>query len=54
MVSAKCFASKGRNGFKNVILSSFNSSMLFFRTSEYEITIGQLYLLSAFSNSFLE
>ena len=36
------------------MLFSFNSSTLFFNTSEYEITIGQLYLLSACLNSFLE
>ena len=34
--------SKGKNGFKNLISFSFNSSTLFFKTSEYEITIGQL------------
>ena len=42
IVSASFLQSKGKNGFKNLILFSFNSSTLFFKTSEYEITIGQL------------
>ena len=49
-----CFGSNGKNGFMNFISSDFNSSTLFFRTSEYEITIGQLYLLFASWYSFLE
>ena len=36
------FASNGKNGFKNFILLFFNDSTLFFITSEYDITIGQL------------
>ena len=38
----KFLASKGKNGFKNFISGFLSSSTLFFKTSEYEITIGQL------------
>ena len=34
--------SNGKNGFINFILCVFKSSTLFFSTSEYDITIGQL------------
>ena len=36
------FFSKGKNGFINFISLLFNSSTLFFNTSEYDTTIGQL------------
>ena len=42
ITSVKCFASKGKNVFMNFISSDFSSSTLFFNTSGYDITIGQL------------